>query len=200
MRALRRKEQEKAAILGQYSAVVQLDYPSATARNLADPNPGQDLHEIFSRCVPDVVYTHNPADKHETHVAVTLRVIRAIRKFPADKRPKRMYGCEVWRGLDWMPDRDRVGLDVGADPALAKKLLRTFASQVEGKSFVDGTIGRRQGNATFDGPREHDRFEGLTYAMDLTPLIKQDELNVADYVMTYIERFKEDVAAKLRQA
>ena len=50
----------------------------------------------------------NLVDKHDTHVAVVLRVIAAIRQMPPDIRPEKLYGCEVWRDLDWMLDSDKV--------------------------------------------------------------------------------------------
>ena len=58
------------------------------------------------------MYTHNLADKHETHVAVALRTIAAIRGLPEEERPARLLGCEVWRDLDWMLDEEKVVLDL----------------------------------------------------------------------------------------
>jgi len=33
-----------------------------------------------------------------------LRTIAAIREFPFSERPRKLFGCEVWRNLDWMLD------------------------------------------------------------------------------------------------
>jgi hypothetical protein len=57
---------------------------------------------------PRILSTHNLADKHDTHVGVALRTIESIRELPVAQRPKKLYGCEVWRGLDWLPDSDKV--------------------------------------------------------------------------------------------
>jgi LmbE family N-acetylglucosaminyl deacetylase len=126
MQQVRRQEQKKAAALGEYGAVVLLDHPSAAVKDAANKAPVEDLRAVLSAAAPRVVYTHNPADKHDTHVAVTLRVIEAIRGLPAAARPGRLLGCEGWRDLDWLTDVLRLardgrgdGLDVrhGSDPA-----------------------------------------------------------------------------------
>jgi len=87
MREVRRAEQRKAADIGEYAAVVQLGHPAADARNPVDPRPTDDLVEILRAARPTVVYTHNLADKHDTHVAVALRALAAIRRLPPGERP-----------------------------------------------------------------------------------------------------------------
>ena len=64
----------------------------------------EDLEQILRAARPEFVYLHNLADKHDTHVAVALRSIAALRAVRQDVKPKRVYGCEVWRDLDWLPD------------------------------------------------------------------------------------------------
>ena len=71
---------------------------------------------------PEIVYTHNLADKHDTHVAVALRTIApsaACR--PAS--PEKVYSLEVWRGLDWLCDEDKVCFDTSNIPALPPPCL-----------------------------------------------------------------------------
>ncbi|MBC7228297.1 MAG: PIG-L family deacetylase, partial [Thermoflexales bacterium] len=96
MRAVRIQEQKKAAVVGEYGALVLLDWPSAAVKDGRNPGPVADLEAVFHLARPQVVYTHNPADKHPTHVAVALRTIEALRQLPAEMRPRRLYGCEVW--------------------------------------------------------------------------------------------------------
>ena len=43
-------------------------------------------------------------------------------------------------------------------------------------------------NATF-GRNVCDVYTGLNYAMDLTPLIKEQSIDIAEYVAGYIQRF-----------
>jgi len=69
MQEIRRKEQQRAADIGKYGAVIQLDYPSSVVKNNSQTGPVDDLEAIIELAQPEVVYLHNPADKHETHVA-----------------------------------------------------------------------------------------------------------------------------------
>jgi LmbE family N-acetylglucosaminyl deacetylase len=87
MQVVRRKEQKKAAILGEYGAQVMLDYSSGAVKDSANKNPQSDLTSLLQIARPEVVYTHNLADRHDTHVAVALAAIEAIRTLPLDERP-----------------------------------------------------------------------------------------------------------------
>jgi len=106
MQVVRRLEQKKAAFVGEYSALALLDHSSSAVKSPSNSGPREDLKVLIAAARPDVIYTHNLADKHDTHVGVALRVIAAIRELPLDQRPRRLLGCEVWRDLDWMNDSD----------------------------------------------------------------------------------------------
>lgn len=73
----------------------------------ADQGPINDLAAIIEATKPEVIYTHNLADKHDTHIGVTMKVIAALRRVSEAALPKKVYGCEVWRDLDWMVDTDK---------------------------------------------------------------------------------------------
>jgi LmbE family N-acetylglucosaminyl deacetylase len=200
MAALRRREQEKAAIIGNYGALVQLNYTSATVKNVKESRLKDDLVRILKAAKPDVLYTHNPADKHDTHVAVGLAALAAVREIPLKDRPKVMYGCEVWRNLDWMLDRDKVPLDVGAHESLSMALIGVYDSQVAGgKRYDIATAGRRRATATYFQSHETDAFEQLWFAMDLTPLVRDDRLDVLDFVLGHVDNFRRDVADRIRK-
>jgi LmbE family N-acetylglucosaminyl deacetylase len=200
MQAVRREEQRQAAIVGRYAAMVQLDYPSRIAKDSADPRLKEDLAAILVATRPRVVYTHNPADKHDTHIAVVIPLLQAIRSLPRDQRPEAVHGCEVWRDLDWMPDSEKVVHDVGGHDNLAAAINGLFDSQIAGGKRYDlGVIGRRHANATFFESHGIDRSNSLAFAMDLTPLARDDSLDIVDYVTGYIDRFRADVVAKLRK-
>ena len=199
LRAVRRREQDLAAQIGGYGAMVQLGYTSAEARHALHPALRADLLVILKAARPRVVYTHNLADKHETHVAVAVAALTAIRALPSAERPEAVYGCEVWRGLDWLPDADKVRQNVSGHEALAAALNGAFRSQIEGGKRYDlGVSGRREANATFADPRAADDASQVCLAMDLTPLAQDDALDLLAYVDGYIERFREDVRTKLR--
>ncbi len=93
MVAGRRVEQRKAAYVGEYGAALQLDYPSRDVKVPDSRQLVEDLKRILVATSPDVVYTHNLADKHETHIGVAIPVVQAIRQLPAAQRPKAVYGC-----------------------------------------------------------------------------------------------------------
>src|SRR5690606_29854673 len=112
MRLVRFKEQRKAAIVGEFAAQVMLDYPSKIIKDASKVEPVDDIVAILRATKPQVVYTHNLADKHDTHVGVALRVIEALRKLDPAERPERCVGCEVWRALDWLVDSDKVTMDL----------------------------------------------------------------------------------------
>lgn len=194
MQAIRVREQQKAAIVGDYAAQVLLGYPSSVVKDSANKGPVQDLITVLEATRPEVVYTHNLADKHATHVAVALRVIEAIRSLPADARPARLYGCEVWRDLNWLLDSDKVIFDTSAMENLQEALLGVFDSQISGGKRYDlATMGRRRANATFFESHGVDNATGLAFGMDLTPLITDPSMDVGAYVQTFIDRFANDV-------
>ena len=199
MIAVRREEQRQAAIVGRFGAMVQLDYPSSIAKDAADPRLREDLRAILAATQPRVVYTHNPADKHETHIAVVVPVIQAIRDLPHDKRPQAVHGCEVWRDLDWLGDGEKVIHDVSGNDSLAGALNGIFDSQIAGGKRYDlAVLGRRRANATFFQSHGVDRCDALAFAMDLTPLAHDDTLDIVEYVTGAIDRFRADVVAKLK--
>ena len=150
MRQVRFKEQKKAAVVGEYAAQILLDIPSSVIKAADRPEPVADLVKILQATRPQYVYTHNLADKHDTHIGVALRAIAAIRQLPPEQRPAKLYGCEVWRGLDWMIDTDKIGFDTSAHESLQAALVGVFDSQIAGGKRYDlATLGRRRANATY---------------------------------------------------
>jgi len=199
MQEVRREEQRQAARLGHYAIQIQLAHPSAQVKQRAQPDVVSDLVKILSGCTPEILYLHNPADKHDTHVAVMGRCIEAIRMLPANKRPARVLGCEVWRDLDWLLDADKVALDAGGHPELAPALLKVFDSQVTGGKRYDlATLGRRAAHATFHTSHATDRMAGITWAMDLTPLIKDDSISIATHAAAHVDRMRADVMKRVQ--
>ena len=198
MQAARREEQRAAARLGGYAIQIQLGHPSADVKRPGHAGLAADLGTIFGGCSPEVVYLHQPADKHDTHVAVFLRCVEALRALPADRRPRRVVGAEVWRDLDWLIDADKVALDSGRRPELAGELLKVFDSQIAGgKRYDRAALGRRLAHATFATSHATDKLAGITWAMDLTPLLLDPTRDVADFTLDHIERLRADVANRL---
>jgi LmbE family N-acetylglucosaminyl deacetylase len=200
MMAIRRDEQNTAAVIGGYGAMVQLDYPSSVVKSPSDPSLKEDLLEILKASLPEVVYTHNPADKHDTHIGVMIATLQAIRELSPDQRPKQVIGCEVWRNLDWLDDYEKVLMDVSGRDNLAASLNGVFDSQIAGGKRYDlATIGRRSANATFFDSHSTDDSTQMIFGIDLTPLVIDDSLDIVEYVCGFIERFQQDVRNKLQQ-
>ncbi|WP_218280280.1 PIG-L deacetylase family protein [Verrucomicrobium spinosum] len=137
MLEVRKHEQRKAAFVGEYSVMVQLGYPSEDVKSGRREDVSDDLLRILKLTQPQFVYLHNPADRHDTHVATFLRCLEALRSLPKEARPQRVYGCEVWRKLDWLLSEDKVMLWVDQYPHLIGALLAVFDSQISGGKRYD---------------------------------------------------------------
>jgi len=194
MQHVRRQEQRTAAYVGGYACMIQLGYPSSAVKDPKSPSVVGDLQAILEAAKPEVVYLHNLADKHETHVATSLRALAALRRLSAQDRPKKVYGCEVWRDLDWLPDEAKQILPASKYPNVAAALVGVFDSQVSGGKRYDlATAGRRLAHATYYASHATDVETAMNFAMDLTPLVADPSLAVAPYVTAYIDSFKADV-------
>jgi LmbE family N-acetylglucosaminyl deacetylase len=201
VRLVRFKEQKKAAVVGEYAAQVLLDFPSNIIKDSSRPEPAADITALLEIAGPKLVYTHNLADKHDTHVAVALKTLAAIRCLQEGDRPEKLYGCEVWRDLDWMVDEDKIAFDLTKHESLQAALLGVFDSQIAGGKRYDlASLGRRRANATYFASHGIDLMTGLSYGMDLTPLIINPNKNIKEYVQEYIQRFATDVNTRLERA
>lgn len=198
MQQVRIEEQKKAAVIGEYAAQIFGGFPSAQAKEKGNRQVIDFLKDVIVRTQPKVIYTHNIADKHDTHVGVVLKLITALREL--DYKPEKVYGCEVWRNLDWICDEEKVCFDVAGRPNLESALMGVFDSQIAGgKRYDAAVVGRRLANATFSESHGVDETTGVIYAMDLTPLTADPSLDIADYVTGYIDRFAADVKGKVGQ-
>ena len=199
MRLVRFKEQRKAAMIGEYAAQIMLDYPSEEVKG-SNTLPVDDLASILMATRPQLVYTHNLADKHDTHVGVALRVIAAIRTLPMEMRPQKVYGCEVWRGLDWMMDDDKFVFDLSGPENLQAALLGVFDSQISGGKRYDlASLARRKENATYFETHGLDSTTSLSFGLDMTPLILDDGIEPLAFIQEFIQHFAQDVTDRLNR-
>ncbi len=199
MLAVRREEQRQAARMGGYAIQIQLAHPSVELKRPGHAGVDSDLAAIFAGCDPEVVYLHNPADRHDTHIAVLTRCLEAMRGLPTARMPRQVLGCEVWRDLDWALDADKTALDAGRRPELAAKLLAAFDSQISGGKRYDlATLGRRSAHATFHTSHATDRVKGITWALDLKPMLAPGGPSLEAFADAVVGRFREDVLARIR--
>ncbi len=200
MRLVRFKEQRKAAIVGEYAAQLMLDFPSRIVKDVSKSETVEDIAQIVRATKPQLVFTHNLADKHDTHVAVALRVVAALRGLDPAERPERLVGCEVWRALDWMVDSAKVTMDVSEHENLQAALLGVFDSQIAGGKRYDlASMGRRRANATYFESHGVDQTLGLSYGMDMTALIQNKDIDPCAYTESLIQNFAQDVTDRLRR-
>jgi LmbE family N-acetylglucosaminyl deacetylase len=195
---IRKREQRMAGMVGEYSAVAQLGYTSAQVKQAGGSHLIGELADLLRATRPEVLFTHNLADKHDTHVAVALRAIDACRALDEGERPTRVLGGEVWRDLDWLCDADKVALDVQERESLALALIGVFDSQITGGKRYDlATLGRRRAHATYHQSHESDASTALSFAMDLTPLVEDRSIDVRAYTQGFIDRFAAEVSSRL---
>lgn len=199
MRTIRREEQRTAAQTGRYKAMFQLDFTSKEIKGGINADVIADLTAIIGATRPKVIYTHNLADRHPTHVGVAKHVIHALRGLlPGGYKPEAFYGCEGWRDLDWMPQSRTQVLDVSEREHLAASLSGAFDSQIAGGKRYDlAILGRRRANATMFASHGVDEMSAAMYAMNLLPLLDNPALDLKAYVEGIIEEFKNEALATL---
>lgn len=196
---IRMEEQKQAAVLGGYAAVLQLAHPSAEVRGAGRSALTSDLLQIFRATKPKVVYLHNPADRHETHLAVLLASLEALRQLPPAERPAEIYGCEVWGDLDWVPGKKLTRLSCPAPADFGPSLLRVFRSQLESKRYDLAAAGRRRAQVTFADAYSPDQAEEVVLALDLKPFLENPHLTVAEFVSGLTEEFQKQALERIRR-
>lgn len=195
MALIRVEEQREAARIGKYSAQVFLGYPSSEVKKGGNQALKEDLKNLIRQTRPEVLYTHNLADKHATHVGVLMRVLEALRELEPEELPAKLIGCEVWRNLDWLSDEKKVVMDTSENKELQAQLVDVFVSQVQGgKNYTDAILGRRAANATFYASHATDKATGLSFGMDMTPLMLDEDLDPSEFVKGFLQDFQENVA------
>lgn len=200
MKKTRILEQQKASEIGKYEKLYMLNYSSGEVKNPNNDDLVDEYYKIILDIQPEVIYTHNLLDKHLTHLGVVCKVIKALRKLPKDKQPKVVYGCEVWRDLDWVSDKYKIEFDVSKNIKLAKDILNVFDSQiVGGKRYDLATIGRRYSNATYCASHNVDSCKMISYAIDLTPLMVDINIDIKQYALYLIKEFKNEVEQSLQK-
>ena len=188
---MRCEEQRKAARIGKYNAMLQLGYLSDAIKTQSFAH---DLQTLLEQCQADTVYIHNPFDRHPTHIACAIQCIHALKKLPQAIQPKQLYGCEVWRDLDWLPDKYRVALPCSTYLELQKKLTLVFQSQIAaGKRYDKAVMGRRFAHATFSDSHQVDQETGVTLAIDLRPLLEPTQLNLQTFMNEVMHAFQSSI-------
>lgn len=194
---VRLKEQQHAAVTGEYSALVHLLYSETGEVMGGSPRAlVEDLKCVIEATRPDHIITHNLADSHPHHLVVCMSVVTALREL--QYRPKSFYGGEIWRGLDWLTTADKIVFDVSDHQNLSNALMGVYDSQITGGKRYDlATAGRKRANATYYDPLASDTASALEYGMNLMPLLLEPDLKPDDYVASLIANFQNEVTGRL---
>ena len=195
MKEVRIKEQQEASEIGRYNSLYMLNYSSKEIKDKADKRIVEEYVKIIKYLRPEVIYTHSILDKHPTHIGVVLKVIEALRQLPKEYQPKLFYGCEVWRGLDWISDDKKIGFNVSRNEKLQKKILNVFKSQIAGgKAYTKASIGRRYANATYFQSHSVDSFKMISYGIDMRPLLKNPQLSVKEFALSFVDDLRNEIS------
>ena len=188
MKAVRIEEQQAAAEIGRYHSLYSLNYTSKEIKDPTNTDIINDYINIIKELRPEVIYTHSILDKHPTHIGVVIKVINALRILGKEYQPKVLYGCEVWRDLDWISDNKKVAFDVSSNLRLQKQLLNVFESQIAGgKSYTNATIGRRYNNATYAQSHSVDSAKMVAYAIKMNKLLKDPEMPIKKFALSFVD-------------
>lgn len=195
---VRWEEQCEAARLGKYAAVISFGLESTPLKQGVTKDFEKQLHPLFRAGLSrPVLYTHNPFDKHDTHVGVMRAVIKTLRALPLSQRPEHFFGCEVWRGLDWLPPSRKVLLDVTGGEHLLMDLMKVYRSQIAEKAYDEATMGRKRANATYLDAYSGDSMKFCEYAVDMTELLAADGPTLEAWTKAILDEFAEDVRERL---
>ncbi len=192
---LRIQEQFESARLGGYAGVLMLGFESSALKAQWNEALIETFVDLLKKTKPQVIYCHNLFDKHLTHVAVVTHLIESLRRLPW--QPGAFYGCEVWRGLDWLPDSEKIVLPID-DVSMVQKLISCHKSQTEsGKDYAAATAGRMAANATFFEARDLDQHSHQLFAVDLMPLLINPGLSLQEFGRQKLEMLQKNIEVNL---
>lgn len=198
---VRDREQRRAAVVGRYSAVAMLNHTSPEIKDKSSTHVDEDLVALLEAVRPQSVYMHNPFDRNDTHIALFIRTIEALRTAASHGFvPKHVYGCEAWRGLDWLIHHDSIHLPVNDEAGIGERLIQIYRSQFNDRKYYDlAARGRRIANATRHESHTIEMDEEVVLAVDLLPLVLDATLEPETFARRIIERFETDVRERLKR-
>ncbi len=197
MAKVRTFEQKNASEIGGYEKLFLFERKSAEVKN-CDKKLVEEVAEMLRQFPAlEALYLHSPFDSHPTHVASLKVVLEALKTLPKEMLPKKVYGCEVWRDLDWLSKEDKVVFDVSGYDDLASNIMNCFESQNAIKRYDIASLARRKANATYNESHQGDNASALIFGIDLTQ-VAIGEKSLEDFVEGVLKRFKRDVFLNVR--
>ena len=78
--------------------------------------------------------------------------------------------------------------------------MGVFDSQIVGGTRYDlASMGRRRANATYFESHGVDDAQGISFGVDMTPLMNDASMTPADFVGGFMQRFVKDVNERIRR-
>lgn len=196
---LRWEEQKQAASLGGYAFVDSLNIESSELKTSAGfKTLTRRLKEYLVEFEIEELYMHQPFDRHDSHVRVAFAVLTVLRELAPERRPKQVFGCEVWRNLDWAPKNSKVLRPLSsADLELQVRLAEVFKSQADpkdAKDYVSALVGRKTANAVFQEGLVGDSGVAQEVYIDLNPWV-ESKLSWSELGREYLGKFQQEATS-----
>ena len=190
----RNQEQIRASQIGEYEKLIMLKHNHLDIENDDKDNVVKDLQKIILEVQPDVIYTHNIFDKSKTHSKTCKKVVEAILGLPEESRPRLLYGCEIFRSLDWLPDKYKVVFDLSDNKELQARLIGVYDTRMEqSKNYNKAVVGRKLAHATFGISNDNvDEEKMLWYGINLTPVI-QKGIELKEYCTKILNEYNKEM-------
>ena len=194
MMEARNQEQTRASQIGEYEKLVMLKHSQEELENDEKGKIGKELRELILDVKPDIIYTHNIFDKNPAHRITCKRVIDAILSLDEDDRPRLVYGCELFRSLDWLPDKYKVVFDLSENKELQSRLIGVYDTKIEQfKNYNKAIVGRKMAHAAFGssvGDGDEDKL--IWYGINLTPVVAKN-IDLKDYCTRILSDFNKEM-------
>ncbi len=193
MAELRTEEQKRAATFGKYEKVYFLQLPSSSLETEFEEISSKVASIFNENPTIQYAYAHSLFDRHKTHINASKIAIESIRQSKYKGKIKMLYGVELWRDLDWIPENEQILLDVSGSKDFAMDLLSFFPSQNQSKMYNKGFCGRVVANATFSNSHSNSLASEQIRAIDMTKLVFADKNAVRAFVDEQLGKFKQEI-------
>lgn len=190
----RNQEQTRASQIGEYADLKMLKYSQEDIENDEKGKIVKEIRQMILDIKPDIVYTHNIFDKSPMHKMTCKRVIEAILGLEEEDRPRLVYGCEIFRSLDWLPDKYKVVFDLSENKELQSRLIGVYDTRAEqARNYNKAIVGRKIAHAIFGTQNTDIEEEKLIwYGINLTPVIAKN-IDLKDYCTRILSDYNKEM-------
>jgi LmbE family N-acetylglucosaminyl deacetylase len=152
----------------------------------------EEIKAVLEFFMPGTVYVASPFERHKTHVQVSDLTIKAIRQIKSYS--PRMWGYHVWGGFYGLP-RTRA-VDISKVIEVKKKAIRKHKSQIQGKAYDSGMIGRNHYEGVFLETHKSDSMQFAEMFLDMQELVLNKRLSFKTFSKKIMKEFLADFQRK----